>query len=250
MALSLAALTAAHSGSTPAPAPKASIPGAGSFTRGRPPVRPAAPPASVPQKDLIRKLLAERAGVAQAEVIRAALNDAKTKGTLTVPVASAAIKDLLALPKPVVVVEDPENADEAALIADEIAADAPQVHTEVWPGRYTVETPGDHFTFRVEVQPTDAEFAPGKTVLALLTGPDNTERGDYTSFAFVVGGKIRVWGSKKTWVSEATLAAAAQLLSDPDSAIKVKHCIRCNADLTVPSSVAQGMGPTCIKKGW
>lgn len=54
-------------------------------------------------------------------------------------------------------------------------------------GRCTIESTrtGEHRTFRIWTQAADAEFAPGKRVVALLTGSQNDDPDDYTGFAFI-----------------------------------------------------------------
>lgn len=114
-----------------------------------------------------------------------------------------------------------------------------------WPGMYTVETEDGHVTFRVHIQPSDSKFAPGATVISLLTGRDNT--GDYTSFGFLREGKLHPFKSFLTHTR--MLDRANQFLADPDAALESKHCARCNRVLTTPESIAIGMGPECVKLG-
>jgi len=66
-------------------------------------------------------------------------------------------------------------------------------------GRYTVESTetGEHRTFWVRTQPADAEFAPGKRVVSLLTGSQNDDPSCYTNFGFVDDAGIHVFPSKR-----------------------------------------------------
>lgn len=133
-----------------------------------------------------------------------------------------------------------ENPD-AAKAADSLAERFP-----IWPGRYTIEkADGSHRTFKVIVQPSDADFAPGKAVIEYLSGPNN--KTDYVGFAFLDGTTVRPW--KRFAGNTELLADAAVFVADPDAALKSKHCARCGEDLTVPLSVGRGFGPTCWTKG-
>lgn len=116
----------------------------------------------------------------------------------------------------------------------------------VWPGLYTVvDEAGDRRTFKVEVQASDAKFAPNSVILSVLTGPENTS--DYTGFAFLDGAKVRPW--KRYAGAAELLRFAERLVTDPASALVAKHCARCGETLTVPESIAAGYGPVCAKKG-
>lgn len=107
-----------------------------------------------------------------------------------------------------------------------------------------------HRTFRVQRQPEDDSFMPGKAIVAFLSGPDNT--ANYTSFAHIgEAGELRIW---KRFRDDSELAKAAQALldRDPDSsreayAIESGRCSRCHRVLTVPESVERGMGPVCAE---
>jgi hypothetical protein len=111
-------------------------------------------------------------------------------------------------------------------------------------GIYTVADDAGRHTFRVTIQKTDADFAPGKTILEFLSGSNNTH--DYTSFAFVAPGmRLQVW---KRYAGNETLVRHAQaLLANPEAALESKTCCRCGEVLTVPESIARGAGPTCAR---
>lgn len=117
-------------------------------------------------------------------------------------------------------------------------------------GTYTVEATWSsmpaHRTFRVRLQPADDDFAPGKTVLEFLNGPDND--GDFVGMAFISDqGTLQVW--KRFKESRELLAYAKALLENPEAALKSATCRRCNRKLTVPVSVHNGLGPDCARKG-
>lgn len=122
-----------------------------------------------------------------------------------------------------------------------------------------VET-GDHRTFQLRRQPTDADFAPGKTVLSLLTGSDNTS--DYTGFAFVSEKNgVSVWRSKRTsahfryyanMVAGFLFDENAEQLQVQDRVYSIhaeRRCAVCGRTLTTPESTELGIGPICAAKG-
>lgn len=113
-----------------------------------------------------------------------------------------------------------------------------------WPGLYTVQHETGHTTFRVKIQPSDAEFAPGATLIEVLVGQDNTS--DYSTFGFLRDGRVFPFKSFRS--HEALLEHAHQFLRDPAAALSAKHCARCNRVLTTPESIAAGMGPECSKR--
>lgn len=116
-----------------------------------------------------------------------------------------------------------------------------------WPGTYTLQHEGGHTTFRVKIQPSDAEFAPGSTLIELLVGQDN--ENDYSTFGFLREG--RVFPFKGFRSHEVLLERASEFLRDPegDNVLVSKRCARCNRKLTTPESVAAGFGPDCIEMG-
>lgn len=106
---------------------------------------------------------------------------------------------------------------------------------------------GQHRTFRVKTQSSDARFAPGKRVLSLLVGPDNGD--DYVEFAFVDDDGVHVWDRvRTTWYVK--LAAMLKDLAEHEAAGRVvvfvaTRCRVCNRLLTTPESVRSGIGPMC-----
>ena len=130
-----------------------------------------------------------------------------------------------------------------------------------WNGRFTIEntTTGEHRTFQIKTQPSDAKFAPEMRVLSLLTGPNN-ER-DYTGFAFVLHDNIHIWSKNRAPTGEEStvyeklacmitkLVAGREIPRDWDlSGYEVhfeKRCRVCNRVLTRPESIVAGIGSTC-----
>lgn len=108
-----------------------------------------------------------------------------------------------------------------------------------------------HQTFRVQRQPEDDSFMPGKVIVAFLSGPDNT--ANYTSFAHIgEGGELCIW---KRFRDDYYLTTVARVLldRDPDSsreayAIESGRCSLCHRLLTDPDSIERGMGPVCAGK--
>lgn len=128
-----------------------------------------------------------------------------------------------------------------------ITAITGQTYVGLQPGVYTLPNTQDgHRTFRVRVQSTEDAFAPGKTILEYLSGPDNGK--DYTGFGFLNGTRLAVW--KKHQENQPLLTDAQAFLADPSKAMLAATCIRCNALLSTPDSIAALMGPACRERGW
>lgn len=143
----------------------------------------------------------------------------------------------------------PRKADTPPSSVEKNGSSAPTVFTHN--GIFTVHNPatGNHRTFRVRTQREDADFAPGKRVLYLLTGPDN-ER-NFTGFAFVDGGCIHVWKSKRGGVYEryaGILANQAKWEANGLEFVTEGRCRRCNRRLTTPASCELGIGPKCAER--
>lgn len=124
----------------------------------------------------------------------------------------------------------------------------------IFNGYYTIQsrTTGEHRTFLIRTQASDAEFAPGLRLLALLTGPNNEE--DYKAFAFVEDDGIHVWNSMRgegLWEKYAemiwslALDAGFSPWAKNYSIMEEGRCLRCNRLLTTPESVSSGIGPVC-----
>ena len=137
-------------------------------------------------------------------------------------------------------------------------------------GRYTIQSKqtGEHRTFWVRRQEDDAEFAPGKRIVYLLTGSQNDDLDSYTGFAFVDDRGIHVWAKKAyagapagspkgLWLQFAdmlwTLAldGAFSPWADKGYSILMEGaCVRCNRPLTTPESIRRGIGPICAELGF
>jgi hypothetical protein len=130
-------------------------------------------------------------------------------------------------------------------------------------GKYTVESTqtGEHRTFWIETQASDAEFAAGRRVVSLLTGSQNDDPSCYTGFGFVDDDGIHVWTSRrgpgKRWEEYADLLWTLGL----DGAFSVwaekgfrimqtGHCLKCNRILSTPESLRRGIGPICAEGGF
>lgn len=121
---------------------------------------------------------------------------------------------------------------------------------------------GEHRTFRIRTQKKNARFAPGKRVISLLTGPDNTSH--YQQFGFVDEHGIHVWDklkgekvwhrktcyrkSKYEWFAIMLWGVATDSSSNwaRDYELLIEgRCIICNRLLTEPTSIKSGVGPVC-----
>jgi hypothetical protein len=121
---------------------------------------------------------------------------------------------------------------------------------------FTIEsaTTGVRFTYRVRKgKDKDAPYFVG-----VLTGPDNT--ADYTYLGTIFGGTDYRHGRKSTILQDAPSARAfawlwAVLRGDkswPDALhfYHVGRCGQCGRVLTVPESIARGLGPECSGQGY
>ena len=113
---------------------------------------------------------------------------------------------------------------------------------------------GSHIT--LEIKTIRRGDLKGKRVIAKLVGRDNTS--DYMGFGFVNDNDtISLWSRHRN-AKNAQIAHIVRSLfvegNDSRFAKTVsmevsKLCIRCNRKLTTPQSLADGIGPECIKKG-
>jgi hypothetical protein len=120
-------------------------------------------------------------------------------------------------------------------------------------GYFTVALDYGHRTFRIRTQDQDAQFAPGKQIVSFLNGTDNTS--DYTSFAFIIDGRLVPW--KRFQSGYHRTMEAARFLISPGSHQSLAgqryaqgsgNCYICNRMLTTPESIAAGIGPTCASR--
>lgn len=130
------------------------------------------------------------------------------------------------------------------VIAEPVKDETISTGVNPWPGIYTIEHAEGHSTFRVKVQPKGAKFAPEATLIQVLSGRDNTS--DYTTFGFLRDGKV--FPFRFALDMPRLLVDARNFLSNPESALVSKNCIRCNRILTTPESIAAGIGPECARK--
>lgn len=98
----------------------------------------------------------------------------------------------------------------------------------------------------------DLKLPEGTQVASYLSGPQNTS--DYQRFAWVIGDKPKIW---KRFREDSRIANALNALLSGDYkkygaeyALESGNCCRCGRLLTVPESIAAGIGPECASKGW
>ena len=135
---------------------------------------------------------------------------------------------------------------------------------KIFNGRITIENSetGEHRTFSIKTQKADAKFAPGKRILALLSGPDNTR--DYQGFAFVDDSGVHVWAKYKGTTKPTAYDWYADMVSVLVGGFPSRYgkhyegyevhvagrCLKCNRALTTPESIKSGIGPVCASGGW
>ena len=115
-------------------------------------------------------------------------------------------------------------------------------------------------TDKDELRPDGSKnFFHNKKIISYLSGPDNEK--NFTGFAHLdEDGGLHVWKNYQYLDGMAKYEAALMILSDTGIigqaqagmayALRSSRCWRCNKKLTVPTSLHQGMGPDCAKKGW
>lgn len=123
----------------------------------------------------------------------------------------------------------------------------------IYNGFYTLTFPdGSHRTFRVHTKKADAKFAPGKRIISILIGPQNTT--DYEGFGFVSETGVTVWKSKRGPKDiPSKLESYAGIIWDLATGEAIdgyslhvsRRCLRCNRELTDPESIERGIGPVC-----
>lgn len=121
-------------------------------------------------------------------------------------------------------------------------------------GIITMRNPatGNHRTIKIATQKKDARFAPGKRIVYLLTGSNNTS--DYQGFGFIKMAKdgqayIAVWKKQST----DTFRQLGLMIQHPVHYIETANieylfegcCRVCNKTLTTPESIKSGIGPVC-----
>ena len=121
-------------------------------------------------------------------------------------------------------------------------------------GYFTVENTetGEHRTFRIRKQSSDAIWCPNAQIVGLLCGPENTN--DYENFAFINQSGIHVWSRLRGvghWQGYRNLLWSL-LTEGTASRFRVKYriaestrCFICGRELTTPESIDTGIGPVC-----
>lgn len=119
-------------------------------------------------------------------------------------------------------------------------------------GFHTLTFPdGSHRTFRVHRQRNKAKFKPGKRLIGILIGPDNS--ADYEEFGEVTENGIAIWKSRqhnKKLVEYAAIIwsiANGEVIEDY-GLMTDSRCTVCNRHLTDPESVTRGIGPLCWER--
>lgn len=114
-------------------------------------------------------------------------------------------------------------------------------------GKITVENTatGNHRTFRIRTQKSDAKFAPGERILSLLTGPDN--QSSYTQIGFVKpDGRVILWQKYRTEQYRSLVRVLRNPGQYPTCVYHYEgRCRVCDRSLTTPESISSGIGPVC-----
>lgn len=128
-----------------------------------------------------------------------------------------------------------------------VAVDVPSVKTHNGILTIVSKRTGEHRTVKISTQSKDSKFAPGKRVVALLSGPDN--ESDYRSFGFVDEHSGVVLFRKHQ--DSAFYVWLRRFLNNPVEYVESVdvlfegRCRVCNRVLTEPESIMSGIGPVC-----
>lgn len=118
---------------------------------------------------------------------------------------------------------------------------------------FTLVSPsGARRTFRVHQSKKDkTKYGPDSRRVALLTGPNNET--DYTGLGYIRDGKFTPWNNMaESEACRIVTWATRKLFAGNDlHGVQFWHegrCGRCGHKLTVPDSIAAGIGPECAGK--
>ena len=136
------------------------------------------------------------------------------------------------------------------IVEDKLAPKISQLetaHPAIPNGFHTISFPdGSQKTFRIRTKPIDSKFAPGKRVIGLLIGPDNTS--DYEDFAFLFESGAVCWKRFRNGKHQEYAELLVSLHKEPIDGYNIsieKRCLVCNRTLTDPESIRLGIGPVC-----
>jgi len=141
--------------------------------------------------------------------------------------------------------------------------DAGSILTFITAGRavFTLvsKTSGERRTFRVAA-PKDAQPGDALRFISLLTGPDNTTNYEYVGLLTKAGDELVTRTSRGKMPTQ-PLNTISWLVAQLQSAVRGEptkleqvefwhegRCCRCGRRLTVPESIASGIGPECASK--
>jgi hypothetical protein len=107
---------------------------------------------------------------------------------------------------------------------------------------------GERRTFRLSA----VEDKPGCYFASLLTGPSNTSDYRYLGFVYDRDGAYQVKPNRDGWGKDALVILGWFLrnVGSPELLVQAEvwhegRCGRCGRTLTVPESIASGIGPVC-----
>lgn len=190
---------------------------------------------TLPQLDLVRVLLAERAGNPTAEKIREQLNHQRTENLLTRASVSHAIDSLLGVPR------NAKPATTTKPVSSPAFVDAGGRRRELVPGTPATSpafvdegmyrNPATEEIFRVVALKNGRKIARKVTTVHL---------GDGTWKTKLVYSRGTIYALKPEW--RMTFEECVEY------GATFGNCCVCGRDLKVPKSVADGIGPVCAKK--
>lgn len=109
---------------------------------------------------------------------------------------------------------------------------------------------GSHRTFKISTKQPTAKFAPGRRILSILIGPENTS--DFEGLAWVENDGFKLWkrhrGTKMERYADLLWMMLTGCEADGHTLEVAKHCLVCGRLLTTPEAITRGIGPLCWER--
>lgn len=127
----------------------------------------------------------------------------------------------------------------------------PALESVIPNGLFTIVFPdGSHRTLKIHTKRQTAKFAPGRRLLSILVGPDNTS--DFEAVAWVGEDGIRPFSGRGGKIAEYGNILWNWLVNGdkPDGyeILESRRCLVCGRTLSTPLSLERGVGDECWER--